>query len=271
MVNLINISGALENFRSLIHQAIIEGGEAGKHSIIRSSRPIQNIHDAVKSELIKYGVEPERIIPLLGNTKPELDLAGFFKKKAQDICVFPINVEPNTEILTDGFLQGQADNYGRDYTERIISINARSQISSLAKNFDTMYERTFAEALNFHIRCPKMVLGEVYMIAVPEYGSDEVKGNEIRFLDRSGTVEKYIKSFQGVNNRLDFTKEHYKYERVCLLIVDFQQTPIKIYNSDEELKSAGLLKLESEASIADLTWESFVPALLEIYRTRFGA
>ncbi len=155
------------------------------------------------------------------------------------------------------------------YTERTISINIRSQISSLAKNFDTLYERTIAEAQNLHVRCPKMVLGEVYMIAVPEYDSDAMKNKTVKLVDKVGTVGKYIKSFEAINNRNSVEKEEYKYERVCLLIVDFSQNPVKIYHHDKELIDAGLLSSESSASIENLNWESFTPSILKTYETRF--
>lgn len=51
MPNLINIQEAVNNFKTLIEDAILKGGEEAKHAIIRSSRPILNLHEAVKSEL----------------------------------------------------------------------------------------------------------------------------------------------------------------------------------------------------------------------------
>ncbi len=51
MPNLISIQEAVNNFKTLIEDAILKGGEGGKHAIIRSSRPILNLHEAVKSEL----------------------------------------------------------------------------------------------------------------------------------------------------------------------------------------------------------------------------
>ena len=42
--------------------------------------------------------------------------------------------------MTEGILREATDYYGKDYTERTISVNIRSQMSSLAKNFDTLYE-----------------------------------------------------------------------------------------------------------------------------------
>lgn len=270
MADLITIEQAIINFKELIEDSIFEGGTAGKQAMIRSSRPINNIHEAVKSELVNNGIAKHRIHPPLGETKPELRLAGFLKQKYQDVCVEPEGKKASEEALTEGLLQETTDYYGLEYTERTISINIRSQISSLAKNFDTLYERTIAEAQNLHVRCSRMCLGEVYMIAVPEYSSDAFKNNEVVFLERAGTVEKYVNSFQAVNGRTDTSKDNYKYERVCLLIVDFNHHVPKIYNSDEELKEAGLLPEDTDTSISQLTWETFTPALIEEYQARFG-
>lgn len=267
--DLITIEQAVKNFRSLIEDSITTAGESGKAAMIRSSRPIQNIHEAVKADLIRHGIDPPRIFPPLGTTKPELEIAGFIKKKAQDICVTPKGKSPKEETLKEGLLREASDYYGKDYTERIISINVRSQISSLPKNFDTLYERAIAEAQNLHVRCPRMCLGEVYMIAVPEYDSDAIKRKKVKFIDRDGTVEKYIKSFQAINGRDDTTREEYKYETACLLIVDFTAKEPKIYSTDEELKASGLLANDSDASIRELAWPRFTSSLLATYSSRF--
>lgn len=270
MSDLITIEEAIINFKNLIHDSIENGGAEGKQAMIRSSKPINYIHEAIKSELVRNRVDKELIHPPIGQSKPELKLAGFIKQKYQDVCVVPEGITPKEEVLKDGLLQGIMDAYGLEYSERTLSINVRSQISSLAKNFDTLYERTIAEAQNLHVRCSKICLGEVYMIAVPEYSSDGFKENKTVFLDRAGTVEKYVKSFQAVNGRKDTTKDEYKYEQVCLLIVDFSADPPKIYSSDDELREAGLLPLDSDASISELTWKTFTSSLLEEYQTRFG-
>lgn len=270
MGNLITIQQAVDNFKELIESSILENGIKGKEAMIRSSKPINNIHEAVKSDLIRKGVLPEYIHPPLGETKPELKLAGFIKQKNQDVCVSPGGIEPEEEVMTEGILREARDFYGKEFTERTISINIRSQMSSLAKNFDTLYERTIAEAQNLHVRCPKMVLGEVYMIPVKEYDPAVMDEKKIQFLDNIGAVEKYIKSFQAINGRSDFSKEEYKYERVCLLIVDFQQSPVKIYNNTQELIDDGLISKESDANIDDLSWNGFTDDILKCYKTRFG-
>ncbi len=270
MANLISIQEAVNSFKALIDGSIQQGGIEAKEAMIRSSKPINCMHEAVKSALINAGIDRHRVYPPLGASSPEMKLAGFLKHKYQDVCVAPDAHTPVSEIMTEGLLQEAADYYGKVYTERVISINIRSQMSSLAKNFDTLYERTIAEAQNLHVRCPKMVLGEVYMIAVKEYNPVSMKSNKVEFIDKLGAVQKYIKSFQAINGRIDFTKEDYKYEKVCLLIVDFGQTPAKIYNTNEELISDGLMPSNSQANIVELNWESFIHSILKTYESRFG-
>lgn len=271
MTNLITIQQAVDGFKELIETSIIEGGIKAKEAMIRSSRPINFIHEAVKADFIRKGISPDRIHPPLGASKPELKLAGFIKQKHQDVCVSPEGYIPDSEIMTEGILREATDYYGKDYTERTISVNIRSQMSSLAKNFDTLYERTIAEAQNLHVRCPKMVLGEVYMIPVKEYDAAVMDNNVVQFIDKVGAVEKYIKSFQAINGRLDYTREDYKYERVCLLLVDFEQSPAKIYSTTQDLINDGLLDESSTASIDELSWETFTDNILTNYETRFGS
>ncbi|MCK9311914.1 MAG: hypothetical protein M0P26_06525 [Bacteroidales bacterium] len=270
MTNLITIQQAVENFKLLIEGSILEGGIKSKEAMIRSSRPISQIHEAVKADLIRNCVPSILINPPLGETKPELKLAGFIKQKNQDICVSPLGYKPQEEIMTEGILREEIDYYGKAFTERTISINVRSQMSSLAKNFDTLYERTIAEAQNLHVRCPKMILGEVYMIPVKEYDASVMDDRIIRFVKNVGSVEKYIKSFQAINQRADYTREDYKYERVCLLLVDFEQNPVKIYNNNQDLIRDGLLRPNSDASVDGLTWENFSSTILELYNNRFA-
>lgn len=274
MPNLINLQSALSSIKRSIERAIQTNGTEGKNNLIRSQKPIKLLHDVVKSALIKNGVNPKLIVPPLNQSSGEYALAGFFKKKDQDICVVPNEIKPKEETLSfAGILVGQKDKYGFEYTEKTLSINVRSQLSSSAKNFDTLYERTFAEALNLHLRCPKMVLGEFYMIAVNEYDSNAANRKQVIFRKIKGVdkhIEKYLLSFSAVSNRKSIKDDHYKYERVCLLIIDFSKTVPKLYSSDEQLKKDGLLPEGSKATIANLNYETFVSDLLKVYNERFG-
>lgn len=270
----ISINDAVCSIKKMIESAIKKGGVDGKNNLIRSQKPICMLHDAVKTQFIQKGVNPENIRPLLGNHQEEQRLAGFFKYKDQDICLLPNDIAPQKEIMDfDGILKGKTDEFGLEYTEHILSVNVRSQLSSIAKNFDTLYERTFAEALNLHLRCEKMVQGEFYMIPVFEYDDALAKKKRIGFKKNKkicNHIEKYLYSFSAVNNRQCVQGEEYKYERVCLLIVDFSPKVPIIYNTDDELKAAGLLSPNSTASINQMNFPSFADTLLNIYKERFG-
>lgn len=271
MRNLMTIQQAVNNFKELIESSILEGGNKAKTAMIRSSRPILNIHEAVKNQLVSCGVNEKLIFPPMGKRKPELKLAGGLKQKDQDVCVAPNNTKHKSEILTIGLLKGTEDIYGEEFTKKTLTINVRSQISSIQKNFDTLYERTISEAQNLHDRCLHMVLGEVYLIAVPEYNDKEFENNKCVFKNISPKiVEKYIKSFQAITNRTELDKFFYQYEATCLLIVDFSKKVPKIYHSTRELIADGLLPQDTTVKYEGLDWSNFSKKLLKIYTERFG-
>lgn len=274
MTNLITLQDAINEIKDSIENAIITNGTMGKNNLIRSQKPIKLLHEVVKAELIRNKVNPNLLYPPLNQSNGELSLSGFFKKKDQDICVISNSICAQKETLNfQGILYGQEDKFGQEFTEQSLSINVRSQLSSSAKNFDTLYERTFAEALNLHLRCPQMVLGELYMIAVNEYESSAANNRQVRFKNINGVakhIEKYLLSFAAINNRTNKAEDHFKYERVCLLIVDFSQQTPKVYNSDIELKKDNLLPKNSVATIQNLDFPSFISDLIRIYTSRFG-
>ena len=75
---------------------------------------------------------------------------------------------------------------------------------------------------------------------------------------------------QAINNRREINKDEYKYERVCLLIVDFRQETPKLYGTIEELKNDSLVPENSTVSLENLTSDNFAEDLLSIYASRFG-
>lgn len=271
---MLTIQEAVNKIKSLIEDAIVKGGVEGKNNLIRTQIPICMLHDAAKAAFIANGVNPELVAPIYGEHVGEQKLAGFFKCKDQDICFLPNNYHKKEETLNfDGILKGKIDPFGHDLTEHILSVNVRSQLSSTAKNFDTLYERTFAEALNLHLRCPKMVLGEFYMIPVFEYNDALAKDNIVGFKRNrniSKHLEKYIYSFNAVNGRNTTVGEEYKYERVCLLIVDFSRDTPKIYNTNAELIADNLLPANTTASIDNMNFPTFAKELIKVYEYRFG-
>lgn len=257
-------------FKQMIEDSIVEGGAKGKESMIRSSALINLIHDAVKHELIDGGVDPKCIFPPYMQTKPELKLAGFLKQKDQDVCVIPKGIRKVVTPITWGPLafENKIDPYGFEFTEKTLIINVRSQMSSLAKNSDTLFERTFAEAENLHKRYPNAVLGEVYLIPINEYDDDLVKRNSVGFKSRQTNVEKYISFFNSINNRAQ-NGEYYAYERCALLVVDFSQPQPYLFSNSRELKDAGVISPDFGIEYASLNFQNFVSDILERYSERF--
>ena len=267
---MFDINNQLIKFKRAIEEAIIERGSDGKTSAIRSSYLINLIHDAVKFELIKNGVDSQKIYPHLGETRPEIKLAGFLKQKDQDVCVVPDNIPKIKSIINWGPMafQNKWDKYGQDYTNNTLVINVRSQMSSLAKNADTLFERTFAEALNLHMKYPELVLGEVYLIPVHEYDDAEVSKHNVAFKTNKTNVEKYISFFDSINNR-EIGDEFYKYERCALLIVDFNQEQPRLFKNNQELIDAGIISQNFGIDYSTLSFNGFVEDLLSIYSNRF--
>lgn len=265
-----SIEEQLVKFKSFIEESIEIGGTAGKTSMIRSSQMINLIHDATKQELILNGVNPNNIFPSLGYSKPELKLAGFLKQKDQDVCVAPTGIMRTPTPITWGPLafNNKIDPYGFEFTEKTLIINVRSQMSSLAKNADTLFERTFAEAQNLHLRYPNAVLGEVYLIPVHEYDDSLVAQQTVGFKSRQTDLEKYISFFTSINNRA-IDGEAYSYERCALLIVDFSKSQPHLFSNSAELKNAGYISKNFNIEYADINFQNFATDILEIYSHRF--
>jgi len=234
-----------------------DNGNRAKEALIRSQRIINHIHEFIKNEFILCGVPGSTIYPPVGRTSPEVRIKGFLKLKNQDVSIIPL-----PELVSKA-------SFGSSEVEKILTVNIRSQLSSLSKNIDTLYERTFAEALNLHLNYPKQCLGEVYLIPTHEYDDRAMMQNRILFKAAS-RIEDYIRMFQAINNRRITTQDEYKYERVCLLIADFRQGNPKLYSSVEELKSDGLIPRNSDLSMDRLTIDNFAQDLLDIYIGRFG-
>lgn len=265
------IDEQLKVFKDMIEKAIMTGGAKEKESCIRSSALINLIHDAVKYELIEHGLKEELIFPHFGENKPEIKLAGFLKQKDQDVCVLPNNVAKVPEHINWGpmaFLN-KYDPYGYEYSTNALVINIRSQMSSLAKNADTLFERTFAEAMNLHMRYPKMVLGEVYLIPVYEYDDELVKKNKVGFKRKQTDVEKYISFFDSINNRTD-ESETYKYERCTLLVVDFRPDNPILYRNSQQLKDAGIISEAFGIEYATLGFDTFAEDIIDVYAERYS-
>ena len=249
-------------------------GSKAKTSLTRSGKLIQNLHQVVKLS-IKKDLRKNSLInsnfsihPPLGKEKPEKETFGHLKSKKQDILV--LFDSPNNEIISQGALKGQMDKVGFDNTQKAIIIGVRSQLSSIDKNFDTLMERAYAEALNTRLRTPKTIMGEVFLIPVNEYEEKTMKNKIVSFSPNKTKIEKYLSIFKEISNRKNFTKklDYYKYERTCVLIVDFQQNPIKIYETKQELIQDGLISTDCKIDYSKLSPKNFSKDIVTIYNSR---
>lgn len=276
------IDDQLIEFKKLIEDSIIAEGAEGKNKVIKSSKPINLIHDAVKKSFIDAGVDPLLVRPQFENTKTEMKMAGFIKQKKQDVCVMPKNIAKVRAEIDWGPMAHlrRKDEFGYEFSRNSLVINVRSQMSSLGKNYDTLFERTVAEAQNLHMRYPDIVLGEVYLIPVYEYDDAMAKENIVGFSTRHSDIENYISFFSSISGRtydnnpgehseLINTKSTYKYERCALLIVDFNRAVSKLYHSSAELLADGLISDTFGIEYADISFGAFAKDILDVYRQRF--
>jgi hypothetical protein len=258
--------------KKTMEEAIIKDGEKGQTSLIRSSVLINMIHEVVKKDLVDNDIDPTLLRPPLNDTKPEMKVAGFLKKKDQDVCVVPGDIKPKRRRIDwgPGQFEDLYDEYGEEYIESTLIINVRSQLSSIGKNTDTLFERTFAEPLNLRMVYDDVVLGEVYLIAVYEYDDQAMKSKEVRFDTKPTDLKKYISFFSSISGRLDLDTDTFKYERCALIIVDFSTNPPTLYHSTKELIDAGLLPSDYSLEYADISYDNFIQDVLKVYKSRFG-
>lgn len=274
--NPITLEEALEIIKLSVEDVIMHSGATGKNSLIASQQLINILHEVVKSSLVNEGVNQILIHPPISQSNGEKTLAGFLKFKKQDICVFPNNKIPRTENVDFNGLYntGTTEPYGELFSEHVLSINVRSQLSSLSNNIDTMFERTYAEPLNLHRRLPKMVLGEVYLISVRELDSAQVTLRSPVYkpftASTANYLEKYLKGFSALNLRASQRDDDFKYERVALVVVDFSQSPVKIYTTTQDMINDNLLPENSTASMDNLNYHGLTRTLLDVYEKRFG-
>ena len=85
------------------------------------------------------------------------------------------------------------------------------------------------------------------------------------------SIEKTLNTYSALNDRNIAKGEEYKYERLCLILADFSQNPVKIYKTSADLIADGLLPLGSTATLNGLGYDTFISDLLAIYETRFGS
>ena len=231
----------LKTIKDIYENAITNGKYI---SLIRSEKLIKLLHEYAIKEL-KKRVEPSWIIA-------DKKVYGFPKTKKQDIIIQP---PQNGENMSVG---------------PIMAINVRSQLSSIDKNYDTLFERICAEALNLHNRFPYMVLGYLYLLPQIGYDPKAAKENRAELSERYN-LEKYILSFLSIANRKSPSDVLWKYEKICLLIVDFKSDPPKIMDDMQMFLNEGLVseKFAQLYTFNELTIKDFFDELYKVMMERY--
>jgi len=268
--SFINAKGEIQTHNSKGEK--FENGLKAREALIRSEKLIQKIHELSKiclnKGLIKEGFVDYEVHPPLGKSSPEKDVWGLLKKKKQDVVV--LFKKPIKEKIVEGPLKGDYDLVGKEATKNSIVIGVRSQLSSIDKNFDTLMERAFAETMNLRLRHPALIMGEIYLIPVKEYDEQEMKRNNILFKNKFTNVEKFISIFNGISGRKDQDDilESYKYEKSALILVDFSQNPVKIYQTLDELKKDKIVSEDFNEDYNLLAPQNFTNKLIKKYKKR---
>lgn len=282
-MNLKLLQSALAEMKANLEQAVIRAqfgkrtylnGQVAKEALIRSQRLILGVHEAVKKsvseELAAIGRQ-HTIYPPVGKTTPELSVSGFIKAKKQDVVALVDGAAPISEIIMEGPLQGEIDRVGLMISGRAIVVGVRSQMSSVAKNFDTLMERAFAEALNLRLRLPSLVMGEVYVLPVVEYDDVAMRRNKVAWKTKSVSVAKFIRTFTGISGRPagGQTEALYKYERSALVLVDFRPKQPRVFLTGAELLKDGLVTDTATAAAFDqLSPQGFAADLIQSHLVR---
>src|SRR2546425_13298821 len=184
----------------LLYEESKHGDSDAKINEIRTGDVIQPIHEWCKRELVARGVASSRI-------QEDFKASGFFKTKQQDVSV----------LCGDRTCQ-----LHRKLPP--LSINVRSQFSSIQKTYDTLSERLIAEVLNLHLQDPLHVAGFFYVL--PLWGYDQAAFKKrIVALTESYQRSKYLRSFSRADRREGPRDKEWKYERLCLALADFSQDP----------------------------------------------
>ena len=130
-------------------------------------------------------------------------------------------------------------------------------------------ERAFAETLNLHLRLPRLVMGEVYLLPVIEYDDEAMRENRVAWKSRSVPVEKFITTFLGISGREgDLQISLYKYDRSALILADFRTNPPNVYETLKDLQDDGHVSSDFTGDFSLLAPSSFTSKLVDSHRAR---
>lgn len=228
-----------------VYEIEIKREDGNPGFLIRSGKIINELHEYLKQELVKNGVKRAYINPPLGRSSPEKAIDGYFKTKNQDILV------------------------QKEENQPLISLNIRSQLSSVQKNYDTLFERLVAESVNIHEKFLRLPCGYLYLLPTIGYSSDAMKENKV-IKDERFNWEKYLTTFSLLADRKDPKDKTFKYEKICLLAVDFSTSPPYVLSSTGDFLSRNLITENFAKSFdySPLRIDDIIEKLISIFNQR---
>lgn len=242
----------LDGIKNDFETAIEDPDDNPSYSLIRSEELIGRIHSYIIDQLEDNGVDSADIHEDEYPNDDSATVYGFPKTKSQDILVH------------------NYDKSGPVVGPRMV-INVRSQLSSIGKNFDTIYERIYAESLNLHNRFPYLPLGYFFLLPKRGYDSTAKQNNEVARTEEF-SLEKFISSYSAISGREAPEDAEWKYEAFCLLVVDFDQNPPRIMDDIDKFAEQGLVTPEFAEVYGSetISIENFFGKLLTDYKSRYS-
>lgn len=166
--------------------------------------------------------------------------------KQRDISDYYVHKEKivsgsNSEKKVDLVVIGSQDGSRSVITGPLITISVKSQMSSIGKNFLTVYDRIVGEVLNIHNRFPLAVANCIYLYPIRGYN----KPSKVQHKEAYERIKQAIHKDE-LTNPEDYLKEQIrfdvlnrkyglitgregtasfndKHEHFCLLVIDFDK------------------------------------------------
>jgi len=192
-------------------------GRRGSHNVaVRKQTFIRKLHSYAIRELNRAGIVEGRDIEILTEKK----ILGSFKQK-------------NVDILVRHKISGA-----------LIVVSVKSLMSSITANFTNTYEAMIGDSSVMHERFPYLIMTELFLFPKKVLDSRETY-----------PLPYYSNLLSKINKRQSQIDDNKKYERIGLLVVDFEKPIPEIYHSPKE--------------DADLNIETFFDDVKKIYDYRY--
>lgn len=241
-----DMSDIVKGIRNDFEACISDPSRNPTYELIRTSDLIDRIHRYLTGELEDRGIDSSSIYM-------DRDLYGYPKSKSQDIIVH--NEDSNM------------------ITGPEMSINVRSQLSSIGKNMDTIQERIIAESTSIHGRFPRLPTGYVFMLPKRGYDSDAKSDNVVERTEEYN-LQKAIEIFSSIAGRDSVGVGDQNYDAIWLILFDTDNNPPDIITDirtleDEDIVTEQFAEMYESADYDILDEELFFDTMTRKYRDNY--